>query len=107
MNSEHKPAISETSPEESLKKCLANKNYFKLHDLLETIWLNFDQAKALKFTKLELQGAIQLTVSLHHQQNKNAKGFEILLAKAKAKLPLLDIDSTNGHCVLEKFLEHF
>lgn len=67
---------------EYINELFAQRKFFELHEKLELIWLAEPESKNKKF----IQALIQLIVALHHAQNKNYKGFEILRQKALSKL---------------------
>ncbi|MDX1918980.1 MAG: DUF309 domain-containing protein [Candidatus Caenarcaniphilales bacterium] len=80
---------------------LTDEKYHELHDVLEQHW-----KKASDYIhKKELQGLIQLIVALHHLQNDNQRGCEILLVKAAEKLGRRFEDIAEVKAYLETRLE--
>lgn len=73
-----------------LYKLLKEHKFYELHDELENHWKELPPGEE----KTQTQGLIQLVVAAHHLQNNNYKGFEILLEKALAKLPLSEQSRT-------------
>ena len=81
---------------------LYTHQFYALHDLLEDYWKHQKEGPE----KIKIQALLQLVVSMHHKQNNNHKGFEILYAKASTKLGLVkELSISEIHRFLEKELE--
>lgn len=76
---------------------LDEKNFFELHEELETIWLQENNPQL----KLEIQGIIQLSVALFHKENNNQKGVNKLIKLASQKLKIKEQELQTENQVIQ------